>query len=79
MKRRPHCLKCVHNYRGKAAAFNCLLGKDPDNCDRFELQTHCCFDCREYQVVDKSCNLHKEVPGAFIRHACSEFEREVTK
>jgi hypothetical protein len=30
-------------------------------------------------VVDKSCNLHKEVPGAFIRHSCSEFEREVSK
>jgi hypothetical protein len=30
-------------------------------------------------VVDKSCNLHKEVPGAFIHHSCSEFEREVSK
>lgn len=72
---KPHCMNCTNFYKGKSEAFECLIGKDPDNCDSFEIEQICCFDCQYYDVNAKSCELKKTVPGAFARHTCTEYAR----
>lgn len=69
------CRSCEHQYRGKHGNIaGCIFGSTPEECQSYEVQKVCCFDCRYFHLEDKSCALGGTVPGIFRRHECSKFE-----